>query len=73
MFVYVLFRELLPVQLNTDEHNPEFCRDNYERIVRTMNESVADAMCPVSPDDFKGAPPLVRNYYTDHINYRIMC
>ena len=57
--MFVLFRQLLPVQLNTDEHDPEFCRDNYARIVREANISVADAMCPVSADDFKGAPPLV--------------
>ena len=54
-----LFRELLPVQLNTDVHDPRYCRDNYFRIVATVNQSVANSMCPVSSDDFKGAPPLV--------------
>ena len=59
VILYIIVRELLPVQLNTDDHDPEFCRDNYFRLVRTVNESFANATCPVSPDDFRGAPPLV--------------
>jgi len=58
-YCYIIVRQLLPVQLNIDDHNPEFCRDNYYRLVRTVNESFANATCPVSPDDFRGAPPLV--------------
>ena len=54
----MFFRRLLPVQLNTDEHDPEFCRDNFNDIAE-VNVTLAEAMCPVSEDDFAGAPPTV--------------
>ena len=51
-----LFRRLLPVQTNTDEHDPVFCRDNFN-ITEGDNE-VRNPACAIDPE-FEGAPPTV--------------
>lgn len=56
--VIALLRRLLPVQLNTDEHDPKFCRDNFVNFTQ-VNKTAADILCPLSADDFEGAPPTV--------------
>jgi len=55
-------RRLLPVQTNTDEHDPEFCLENFarrsdEENVRTNRTSDIISQCP--PPLFTPAPPSV--------------
>lgn len=57
MLYSILFRRLLPVQTNTDEHDPEFCWDNYNTTLRNGTISV-NPRCRVYPE-FAGAPPRV--------------
>jgi len=45
--------------MNLDQHDPQFCFDNYQRLVRTINETFANSTCPVGDDAFSGAPPSV--------------
>ena len=43
------------MQTNTDEHDPEFCFENYN----SLNDTERNTMCPLDDDDFEGAPPTV--------------
>ena len=52
-----LFRRLLPVQTNTDEHDPVFCRDNFNITLPDGNRT-RNPNCAIDPE-FEGAPPTV--------------
>ena len=61
MLCVVFIRRLLPVQTNTDEHDPEFCRDNYSSNVTFPNGTTAEIVTPECSTypEFEGAPPTV--------------
>ena len=63
-YLFLYYRRLLPVQMNLDEHDPQFCIDNFNRIA-TNNSTLANQLCPVGPDAFSGAPPSVSMHVTD--------
>ena len=61
MLCVVFIRRLLPVQTNTDEHDPVFCRDNYLSNVTFPNGTTAEIVTPECSTypEFEGAPPTV--------------
>ena len=57
MLCVVFIRRLLPVQTNSDEHDPVFCRDNYS-ITLANGTVIVNPQCAVDPE-FEGASPKV--------------
>ena len=54
LYVIVVSRRLLPVQTNTDAHDPEFCRNNFTTFVDITEREIR---CPTA--EFEPAPPTV--------------
>ena len=58
------------MQMNTDVHDPEFCIDNFRRIVNeTGNQTIAEQTCPVDDNSFSGAPPSVSDSLSSLLPY----
>ena len=64
--IHVSSRRLLPVQTNTDEHDPQFCLENYARRnseENMMKNRTADIISRCPPPLFTPAPPTVSARY----------
>ena len=55
-------RRLLPVQTNTDDHDPQFCLENFQRrnLTTPLSEETLRIIRQCPTPEFEPAPPTVR-------------